>query len=214
MSFSFMSNVVHILFIVCIVSILFLFIKKSSGLLLKEKFIIIISGFLVTGMIGSLMYYEIFRSENSGYDVRDLAIISLDINTFKEYEHRLPHEKDFYLSGFLNHSKYFEIKDGKKIFNPIPKSDNPVATSDLKINYNADSISIAYTKKYGKSFLQIGQSYRTCLNFPFRLNQKSDYFKQSKISINGKNVDKDTTEEAMKNICYLGKPNQYQITFF
>ena len=214
MSFSFASNLVHVFFIILIASLLFFVIKKSSGLALKERLIVIISTFTLTSFFGSFLYYEVFYSENSGYDVRDLAIISLDINTFKEHENRLPNEKDFYLSSFLNHSKYFEVKDGKKIFNPIPKSDNPVAASDLKINYNDDSISITYTKKHNKSFIQTGQAYRTCLNFPLRLNQKSDYFKQSKISINGKDVDKKTTEESMKNICYLGKPNQYQITFF
>ena len=106
MSFSFASNLVHVFFIILIASLLFFFIKKSSGLALKERLIVIISTFTLTGFFGSFLYYEVFYSENSGYDVRDLAIISLDINTFKEHENRLPNEKDFYLSSFLNHSRW------------------------------------------------------------------------------------------------------------
>lgn len=208
MELSFFSERFNILIIFIIVILIYFYCRKPQN---KAEIISnIFISFIMISIFGYVLYLKNFDSETSAIDVDTLSNLSVNINTFKEHEDRLPKEKDFYLSGFLNDSQYFKIKDGKKVFNPI-------FNSNFKLIDNVLSLSLNYTKIYDEtSFIERGEAYRSCLNFPIRLNKDNNFnFQQIKVSINGKDFDyKKATIDSMKNICYLGKPNNYQITFF
>lgn len=206
MLLSFFSEWFNILSIFIVVILIYFYCGKPQN---KAEIISnVFMSLIMVSTFGYVLYLKNFDSETSATDVYALSNISVNINTFKEHEHRLPKEKDFYLSGFLNDSQYFKIKDGKKVFNPIFDSNFKLIDNDLSLSFN-------YTKNYDEtSFIETGEAYRSCLNLPLRLNENNN-FQKIKISINGKEVDyKKATKESMKDICYLGKPNNYQITFF
>lgn len=205
--FSDLVNILCIIFIVFMIIFPFILIKLEPDESLLFKFLVIVLCFFVAYGVATIVYKQNFKAENSALDMYTISNLRININTFKEHEHKLPKEKDFYLSGFLNDSKYFEIKDNKKIFAPIHNS-------DFKLKDDSDSLSFNYTNYYDNtSFISTGQAYRYCLNFP--INLRDNKFEQIKVSINGKDFDyKKATIESMQDICYLGKPNNYQITFF
>lgn len=211
MQLSFFSDGLNIFFTILIIVLLlvpFFLIEYKDKVIAK-----FFSFFMVwssTFIIGMLVYLVNFVSESPTFkdDITTLSTLSVDVNTFKKYENKLPREKDFYLSSFLNHSEYFLIKDGEKIFNPIQKS-------DFKIIDNEKSLSFSYTNDYDQtSFGKTGQAYRSCLAFTKNL-RKHDSFKDIKVAVNGHDFDyKKVTPEFMKDICYSDKPNHYLITFF
>lgn len=204
--FSDWTNIVSVLFLFLFTFLCFICLCLESKNKLDKFFNYFIVLFLFLG--GShLIYYDNYETEDSIYQASTLSDLSININTFKEYENRLPKTKDFYLSSFLNDSQYFEIKDNKKIFSPIHNS-------NFILKDNIDTLSFSYTKNYDdKSFKETGKAYRSCLNFP--INLRNFNFEQIKVSINGKDFDyKKATKKSMKDICYLDKPNNYQITFF
>lgn len=205
--FSEWSNILSIMFIAFLIIFPFILIKLEKEEILSHKLVAILAMLFLAFGTSVIVYKENFELENSASDVYTLSNLRIDINTFKEHEHKLPKERDFYLSGFLNDSKYFEIKDNKKIFAPIHNS-------DFKLKEDNDSLSFSYINYYdNKSFIDTGKAYRYCLNFPINLNNNK--FEQIKVSINGKNFDyKKATIESMKDICYSDKPNHYKITFF
>ena len=206
--FSDSDNIISlIIFLFALLFCLFIITRKLlEGM---EKAFIVGIIFSFTFMSGYQAYLDNFvKYSDLYYNIKTISNLNININTFKEHEHRLPKEKDFYLSGFLNDSEYFQIEDNKKIFNPI-------SNSDFIIKDNFDSLSFIYTKNYDKtSFIKTGQAYRYCLNFSSKLNESSN-FKNIKISINGKDFDyKKATKESMKDICYSDKPNSFTLTFF
>lgn len=205
--FSEWFNIVGIILIICFF-ICIIFTIKSKNLDKIGKFFIIAYLFVMMIALSDSIYSKNYKDyPQLKNDIEILSYLSVNINTFKKHEDRLPKEKDFYLSGFLNDSRYFQKINGEKIFNPINKS-------DFKIINNESSLSFSYTNNYDNtSFIETGYAYRYCLNFPLKLNDND--FKQIKISINGKEVDyKKMTEESMKDICYSDKPNSYSLTFF
>ncbi|EQO38519.1 hypothetical protein G714_04299 [Escherichia coli HVH 39 (4-2679949)] len=144
-------------------------------------------------------------ADSDGYSISNMSV---NISTFKFHEKRLPQEKDFYLSSFLNDSRNFSVENGKKIFTPLFPS-RPVSI----INKD-NSLYINYTYKYDKeSFASKGNVYRYCLNLPGILKEKEN-IKDMKMSVNGKDFDyKTATKESMKDICYSDKPNTYSLIF-
>lgn len=169
--------------------------------------------FLLSFLFGSTFYVGNFINDlNSDQDSYYISKVSINVQTFKKHENKFPEEKDFYLSGFLNDSNYFYVKDGEKIFNPLFNSRH---TSDFKITNENNSVSMNYSLDYDTTSIIMARSvYRYCLNLPAELNELKN-IKGMKVSINGKDFDyKKATQESMKNICYSDKPNHYKITFF
>ena len=206
--FSEWSNILSIMFIAFLIIFPFILIKLEKEEILSHKLVAILAMLFLAFGTSVIVYKENFELENSASDVYTLSNLRIDINTFKEHEHKLPKEKDFYLSGFLNDSGYFQIVNSEKIFNPINKS-------DFKIIDNDNSLSFNYTHNYDKtSFIKTGQAYRYCLNFPVKLKEMEN-IKDVKITINGKDIDyKKATKDSMKDICYSDKPNSFTLTFF
>lgn len=176
---------------------------------IMEKILFFFMYWLISFIIGWFIYMNNYKDSDPLLEDRyTLSKIAININTFKKHEHRLPKERDFYLSGFLNNSSYFTIKNGENIFIPIQHE-------DFKLTDNENSISFSYTNNYDNtSFIETGHAYRYCLSFPEAF-RNVDYFKDINVSINGKEIDyKQATEESMKDICYSDKPNSYTLTFF
>ena len=206
--FSDWINIVFVILIICIF-IGIIFSIKSKELDKTAKFFLIAYLFAMVIGLSDSMYSKNYKDYPPlKNDIKTFSYLNVNINTFKKHEHRLPKEKDFYLSGFLNDSGYFQIVNSEKIFNPINKS-------DFKIIDNDNSLSFNYTHNYDKtSFIKTGQAYRYCLNFPVKLKEMEN-IKDVKITINGKDIDyKKATKESMKDICYSDKPNSFTLTFF
>lgn len=187
-----------------------LIVNKKKG---KECQFLTFPCFLLSFIFGSMFYSANFISDlNSDLDSYYISKVSVNVHTFKRHENKFPEEKDFYLSGFLNDSDYFYVKDGEKIFNPLYNSHH---TPDFKITNENNSVSMNYSLDYDKTSIITTRSvYRYCLNLPAELNELKN-IKGMKISINDKNFDyKKATKESMKDICYSDKPNHYKITFF
>ncbi|EBP7731402.1 hypothetical protein ABRF56_002933 [Salmonella enterica] len=144
-------------------------------------------------------------ANSDGYSISNMSV---NISTFKFHEKRLPQEKDFYLSGFLNDSRNFSVENGKKIFTPL------FPARPVSIINKDNSLYINYTYKYDEeSFASKGNVYRYCLNLPGILKEKEN-IKDMKMSVNGKDFDyKTATKESMKDICYSDKPNTYSLIF-
>lgn len=206
--FSDWSNIMWTMLLICIlIGIIFSIITKKFDKIEKILAITCLS-FMGSGLAETLYSQNYTGTFPLRDDIYKLSYISININTFKKHEHKVPSEKDFYLSGFLNDSVYFHIVNGEKTFNPINKS-------DFKIIDNDNSLSFRYSNLYDKtSFKKTGQAYRYCLNLPVQLKEMEN-IKDLKIFINGKEIDyKKSTEESMKDICYYDKPNSYTLTFF
>ena len=209
MELSFFSDIENIIILIISIVLLLLsfFIIKTKLDSMEKAFLICVLYFFVFALCYENYLNNFVRTPYLYSNIQTISNLRININTFKEHEHRLPKEKDFYLSGFLNDSQYFEIKNNKKVFAPIHNS-------NFKLKDDIDSLSFNYINYYDKqSFIQTQQAYRYCLNYP--LNLINGNFEKIKVSINGKDFDyKKATKESMKDICYLGKPNNYQITFF
>ena len=179
----------------------------------KECRFLSVPCFLLSFLFGFTFYSANFiHDSNSDRDSYYISKVSINVHTFKRHEDKFPEEKDFYLSGFLNDSDYFYVKDGEKIFNPLYNSHH---TPDFKITNENNSVSMNYSLDYDKTSIIMTKSvYRYCLNLPAELNEFKN-IKGMKVSINDKDFDyKKATTESMKNICYSDKPNHYKITFF
>lgn len=210
MLISFFSDIINLVIIILIISCLIL-----PTILVKLKKDNYSLGLFFFYPIAIFLAYSLYK----GNVVNDLGVktdmlimsdVSININTFKKHEHRIPREQDFYLSGFLNESRYFYIENGEKIFNPL----RPV---NFKVSDNEGTLSFSYTREYNKkSFLKTGQAYRYCLNMPEALHEYGQgSFKNAKFFVNDKELDyKKATVESMKKICHYTQPNNYTITFF
>lgn len=202
------TNIAAVAFIILIImGCIFVLISKTYKVM-KKIGIITLLGFY-SFIFGTTIYMQNYVYASSlladGYTLSDIAI---NINMFKKHENRVPKERDFYLSGFLNNSLYFKTKNNEKIFTPIEHE-------GFKIIDNDKSVSFSYTNNYDKtSFIETGQAYRYCLYLP-EILQTTDSLKDVNISVNGKEIDyKTAKEESMKDICYSDKPNSYTLTFF
>lgn len=209
MQLSFFSDTANLVYVITILVLLFL--PFICYIVLRVHLFSIICFWGFAGLIGFNMYSDNYYSYGyAGYDAKILSSLSVNINTFKKHEHRVPVEKDFYLSSFLNDSIYFDVKEGEKVFNPL-------MNSDFKMVNKQKSLSFIFTKLYDtNSFMETGQDYRYCLSFPkFINNDNGNTFKNIKLSINDHEIDyTKETENSMKDICHYGKPNSYIITFF
>lgn len=198
-----------IVFLAFFILSVYVIIQKESKEYIAVKRFLSSGLFILAAFVGWIFYDINFVGDaNADIDAHRISDISVNIETFKTYEKKLPTEKDFYLSGFLNNSMYFSIENGKKLFTPLYFS-RPV-----QITNHDNSLSMIYTYNYDeKSFLVSGRVYRYCLNLPGILKEKEN-IKDMKMSVNGKDFDyKTATKESMKDICYSDKPNTYSLIF-
>ncbi|HAK9392140.1 hypothetical protein EA184_14960 [Escherichia coli] len=108
------------LFLAFFILSIYVIIKKESIEYIAVKRFVSSGLFMLAAFVGWIFYDINFVGDaNADIDAHRISDISVNIETFKTYENKLPTEKDFYLSSFLNNSMYFSIENGKKQFTPF-----------------------------------------------------------------------------------------------
>ncbi|EKM7654162.1 hypothetical protein PVE54_001088 [Salmonella enterica] len=129
--FSEWSNILGAFFIISFIICFFIAIIEKTNTIIDKIFFGSVYC-LASFIIGWLTYMNNYTDSDPLYQ---------DRNTFKKHEHKIPTERNFYLSGFLNNSSYFKTKNGEKMFKPIKDK-------DFKLTDNENSTSFSYTNNY------------------------------------------------------------------